>query len=278
MSAALVTLREGLEAALIVGIILAYLAKTGNRARFRDVWIGTGAAAAGSVVFGGALFFTIGALEGRAEQLFEGCALLTAVAVLTWMIFWMRRQALGIRGELEAKVGTAVAAGSAVGLALVAFVSVLREGWETALFLFAVGETSSPASTAVGGVLGLVAAIALGVAFYRGSRHLDLRRFFRWTGLLLIVFAAGLAAHATHELQEAGILPATIEHLWSTNHIVSEDSTLGEFLAALFGYASRPSLLQLVVWLGFVGTVVTAFLRPLGRGGGRGGVRPAAAA
>ncbi len=277
MSAALVTLREGLEAALIVGIILAYLKKTGNRARFRDVWIGTGVAAALSVVFAGALFFTIGALEGRAEQLFEGFALLTAVAVLTWMIFWMRRQALGLRGELETKVGTAVAAGSAVGLALVAFVSVLREGWETALFLFAVGETSSPASTAVGGVLGLVAAIALGVAFYRGSRRLDLRRFFRWTGLLLIVFAAGLAAHATHEFQAAGILPATIEHLWSTNGIVSEDSTVGKFLAALFGYSSRPSLLQLVVWLGFVGTVVTAFLRPLRGGGGRGGARPAAA-
>lgn len=262
MSAALVTLREGLEAALIVGIILAYLRKTGNRASFRHVWAGTAAAAVAATIFGGVLFFTVGELEGRAEQLFEGIAMLTAVIVLTWMIFWMRRQSLHLRGELEQKVGSAVAQGSALGLAAVAFVSVAREGWETALFLFAVGETSSPASTAVGGVIGLAIAVAIGVAIYRGSRRLDLRRFFRITGLMLIVFAAGLAAHGTHEFQEAGILPETIERVWSTNHIVSEDSTGGKFLSALFGYSSEPTLLQILVWVAFLGVVLTAFLRP----------------
>ena len=263
MSAALVTLREGLEAALIVGIILAYLKKTGNAASRRHVWWGVGAAIVVAVAFGGILFATVGELEGRAEQLFEGIAMLTAVAVLTWMIFWMRRQSSQLRGELEEKVSTAVARGSAVGLALVSFISVAREGWETALFLFAVGETSSPASTAVGGVVGLAIAVAIGVAIYRGSRRLDLRRFFRVTGLALIVFAAGLAAHGTHEFQEAGILPETVERVWSTSHIVGEDSTAGKFLTALFGYSPEPTLLQILVWAGFLGVVLTAFLRPV---------------
>ena len=270
MSAALVTLREGLEAALIVGIILAYLRRTGNRASFRQVWAGVAAALVVSAGLGGVLFFTVGELGGRTEQLFEGITMLTAVAVLTWMIFWMRRQSLHLRGELEAKVGSAVAAGSALGLALVAFISVVREGWETALFLFAVGETSSPTSTAVGGTLGLVVAVAIGVAFYRGSRRIDLRRFFRGTGLLLIVFAAGLAAHGTHELQEAGVLPATVERVWSTGHIVSDGSTAGKFLSSLFGYASEPTLLQIAVWGLFMAVVLRAFLRPArpGRPGG----------
>ena len=262
MSAALITLREGLEAALIVGIILAYLRRTGHRAWFRHVWIGVAAAIVVAAALGGALFFTVGELEGRPEQLFEGFTMLSAVAVLTWMIFWMRRQSLRLRGSLESKVGTAVAAGSALGLALVAFISVAREGWETAPFLFAVGETSSPAATAVGAVLGLVLAIAIGVGIYRGSRRVDLRRFFRGTGLLLIVFAAGLAAHGTHELQEAGLLPDTVERVWSTAHIVSDGSTLGGFLSSLFGYASEPTLLQVAVWVVFMAAVLTAFLRP----------------
>jgi high-affinity iron transporter len=255
--------REGLEASLIVGIVLGYLSKTENQRYFRLIWLGVAAAVAASVATGAALFFTIGELEGRSEQIFEGLAMISAVAVLTWMIFWMRRQAANIKRELEAKLASALAAGSAVGLASVVFFAVLREGWETALFLFAIGESSTPLATGIGAVVGLTISISLGVAIYMGSRRLNLRQFFTATGLLLIVFAAGLLAHATHEFQEAGILPVTVEHLWNTNSIVSEDSHLGKFLTALFGYNGNPSALEVAVWFTFLVTALVLFLRPL---------------
>jgi high-affinity iron transporter len=263
VGAALVTTREGLEASLIVGFVLGYLATTENRRYFRIIWLGTAAAVALSIVTGAALFFTVGELEGRSEQIFEGIAMLSAVTVLTWMIFWMRKQAKNIKHELEARLANAIAAGSALGLASVVFFAVLREGWETALFLFAVSESSTPLATGIGAVAGLVVSISLGVALYMGSRRLNLRQFFTVTGVLLIVFAAGLLAHATHEFQEAGLLPMTVEHVWDTNRVISEDSTSGKFLTALFGYNGNPSLLELVVWLGFLVTGLALFLRPL---------------
>lgn len=264
MGAAFLMTREGLEASLIVGIVLAYLAKTDNRDRFTVIWAGTAAAILVSIVTGAALFFTLGELEGRAEQIFEGVAMLSAVAVLTWMIFWMRKQARNIKGELEARVAGAVAAGSAIGLASVVFFAVLREGWETSLFLFAISESSSPVSTSIGAAIGLAVAIALGIGLYLGSRRLDLRQFFTVTGILLIVFAAGLLAHAVHEFQEAGILPETIEHVWNTNGLVSESSRLGEFLVTLFGYNGNPSLLEVVVWAAYLVSALWFFLRPAG--------------
>jgi high-affinity iron transporter len=263
MGAAFLMTREGLEASLIVGIVLGYLAKTENRRYFRLIWLGTAAAVAVSVGAGAALFFTIGELEGRGEQIFEGVAMLSAVAVLTWMIFWMRRQAANIKKELEAKLASAIAAGSAIGLASVVFFAVLREGVETALFLFAIGESSTPLATGIGAVIGLTISISLGVAIYMGSRRLNLRQFFTATGLLLIVFAAGLLAHAVHEFQEAAILPETVEHLWNTNGIVSEDSHFGKFLTALFGYNGDPSALEVGVWITYLTFALTLFVRPL---------------
>jgi high-affinity iron transporter len=262
MGAALLTTREGLEASLIVGIVLAYLAKTDNRRHFNTIWLGTAAAVAVSIVTGAALFFTVGALEGRSEQIFEGVAMFSAVAVLTWMIFWMRKQAVNIKRELEHKIEGAIAAGSAVGLASVVFFAVLREGWETALFLFAISESSSPLSTTIGAIVGLVIAITLGVALYMGSRRLNLRQFFTVTGVLLIVFAAGLLAHGIHEFQEAGLLPMTVEHVWDTNGVVNEDSTVGEFLTTLFGYNGNPSLLEVVAWGSFLAVALAFFLSP----------------
>jgi high-affinity iron transporter len=267
MGAALVTTREGLEASLIVGIVLGYLAKTENRSYFRLIWFGTAAAVALSIATGAALFFTVGELEGRAEQIFEGIAMLSAVTVLTWMIFWMRKQAVNIKRELEARLAHAIAAGSAVGLASVVFFAVLREGWETALFLFAISESSTPLATGVGAVIGLVLSISLGVVLYMGSRRLNLRQFFTATGILLIVFAAGLLAHATHEFQEAAILPQTIEHVWNTNALVSENSHTGEFLKALFGYNGDPSLLEVGIWAVYLAAALVFFLRPLVRWG-----------
>ena len=262
MGGALVTLREGLEAALIVGIVLAYLAKTGNRDRFKVIWAGVAAALVVSAVTGAALFFTVGELEGRAEERFEGVAMLAAVCVLTWMIFWMRRQAVAIKGELEARVAAAVAAGSALALASVVFFAVLREGWETALFLFAVSEASSPLATGIGASLGLLVSVSLGVALYRGSRRLNLRQFFVFTGTLLIVFAAGLLAQSLAALQEGGLLPE-MASLWNANGLLDEGSTAGQFLTALFGYNGDPSLLEVAAWLAYAAGTLAFFVRPL---------------
>jgi high-affinity iron transporter len=207
MGAGLVILREGFEASLVVGIVLAFLDRTGRRDAFRPVWIGTLAAAllsAGAA----ALLFAIGAeLEGRSEAIFEGLAMLTAAALLTWMIFWMRRQARTIRRELEAQVEHALATGSALALALVAFVGVLREGVETALFLYGTVSGTNALVSTTSAAVGLAAAVALGYAFYRGASRLDLRRFFTITSSLLLLFAGWLLARGLHELSEASILP-----------------------------------------------------------------------
>jgi high-affinity iron transporter len=207
MGAGLVMLREGFEASLVVGIVLAFLNRTGRRDAFWPVWIGAGAALALSVSVG-ALLFAVGAeLEGTAEKVFEGITMLVAAGLLTWMIFWMRRQARTIRKELEAQVQSALAQGSALALAAVVFVGVLREGVETALFLFGTVEGSNRLLATASAAAGLAAAVLLGYAFYRGASRLDLRRFFLATSVLLLLFAGWLLARGLHELAEAGVLP-----------------------------------------------------------------------
>jgi len=207
LGAGIVMLREGFEASLIVGIVLAFMNRTGRRDGFAAVWAGTLAALTLSVA-AGALLFVLGAeLEGRAEASFEGATMLFAAGLLTWMIFWMRRQARTIKRELEAQIEDALAAGSALALALVAFVGVLREGVETAVFLFGTFEGSNVLLSSIGASVGLAAAVVLGYLFYRGALRLDLRRFFTATSVLLLVFAAWLLANGLHELAESGILP-----------------------------------------------------------------------
>jgi high-affinity iron transporter len=200
-------LREGFEASLIVGIVLAFLNRTGRRQGFGAVWAGTIAALALSVTTA-ALLFAIGAeLEGSAEKIFEGSAMLFAASLLTWMIFWMRRQARTIKRELEEQVEHALATGSAFALALVAFVGVLREGVETALFLFGTVEGSNKLLAGTSAAIGLAGAIMLGYLFYRGAARLNLRRFFTVTSVLLLAFAGWLLAQGLHELAEGGVLP-----------------------------------------------------------------------
>jgi high-affinity iron transporter len=261
-AALLVTLREGLEAALIVGIILAYLARTGHRAKFGLVWAGTGMAVASSLLVGAAIFLTAGELQGRAEQLFEGTAMFTASGVLTYMIFWMRRQAINIRAHLQAQVSTALARGSAAALVLLAFVAVGREGIETALFLFAAARAATAPQTLAGGALGLGTAVLLGYLLYRGTYRLNLRAFFNVTSVLLLLFAAGLLAHGIHEYQEAGVLPTVVEQVWDTSRILPERSVAGSLLGAVFGYNANPSLLEVVAYGLYLLGVGWAYFRP----------------
>src|SRR2546429_9457203 len=200
-------LREGFEASLIVGIMLAFLNRTGRREGFVAVWAGTISALLLSVATAG-LLFTVGAeLHGRAAAVFEGGAMLFAASLLTWMIFWMRRQARTIKRELEEQVELALATGSALALALVAFVGVLREGVETALFLFGTVEGSNRLLAGVSATIGLAGAVVLGYLFYRGASRIDLRKFFTVTSVLLLAFAGWLLASGLHEYAEAGVLP-----------------------------------------------------------------------
>jgi high-affinity iron transporter len=207
MGAGVVVLREGFEASLVVGIVLAFLDRTGRRDGFAAVWAGVTAALVVSLAVGVALFAAGKELEGRSEAIFEGVVMLVAAGLLTWMIFWMRSRARTLRAEIEGKTQAAVEAGSAVGLALVVFVGVAREGVETALFLFSAVEGSSSLVSVVGAVLGGAAAIALGYLFYRGSHRLNLRWFFTITSVLLLLFAGYLLVSGLKELAEAGLIP-----------------------------------------------------------------------
>jgi high-affinity iron transporter len=203
MGSFVITLREGFEAALIVGIILAFLAKTGEKERHgRAVWLGVGLAVVLSLVIGGVLFATVGELEGATEELYEGTAMILAASVVTWMVFWMRKQAATIGAHLRDQVGESLRSGGGLALAAVAFIGVGREGLETALFLFASTEEAGALVAVIGAVLGLVAALVLGVLFYRGALRLDVRKFFTVTSVLVIAFAAFLLYSGLHELGE----------------------------------------------------------------------------
>jgi high-affinity iron transporter len=279
-SGLLTGLREGVEAALIISIILSYLARTGNRHAFGRIWLGTAVAVLVSLAAGVALFVTVGELPSPYEQLFEAGAMLLAAGVVTWMLFWMRRTSAGIRDQLHVALGRALADGSATGLALLAFVAVIREGLETALFLVGQAASSAQAGAAtgaaevlVGAVAGLLIASAIGAAMYRGAARINLRSFFRWTGIALIFIAAGLLASAIHELVEIGWigvgtmpvfdLSATLPHEAMDAAATGLPLVVGQLLRALVGYNSRPELVMLVAWAGYVGLVLTFYLRPV---------------
>jgi high-affinity iron transporter len=174
--------------------------------------------------------------------------MLLAAGVLTWMIFWMQRQARTIRAELEADVRRAVTVGSRWALFTLAFVAVVREGIETVLFLTAAAFSATPGQTLVGGAVGLIVAVVLGWLMFAAGKRLDVRAFFRVTSVVLIFFAAGLVAQGVHELQEAALLPTLVEHVWDINPILDENSTVGSILKALFGYNGNPSLLEVMAY------------------------------
>ena len=264
-------LREGVEAALIVSIILAYLAKTGNQRHFSRIWLGAGAAVVVSVAVGVVLFVTIGGLESPAEQIFEGFAMLIAAGVVTWMLFWMRRTSANIKGQLQAGVDRALMEGGIFGLAILAFTAVIREGIETALFLMgqATAADTQATSTLVGAVIGLLIAVVIGYGLYRGARVLNLRTFFQWTGIALIFIAAGLLSHGIHEFIEAGWITVgtatafDISAVLPHEHDAGAAGVFGSILRALVGYSSTPEWITFLTWLGYVVIVLALYLRPV---------------
>ncbi len=247
----LLSLREGLEAALIIGIVLGALRKMNRSELAPAVWYGAISASVISLAAAVVLIRFGASLEGRAEEIFEGITMLLAAVVLTWMIFWMQRQSRSIKTDLEAEVRYATGRIGLQALFWLAFFAVVREGVELALFLTATAMASESQFNLLGAILGLVAAAALGWAIFTSSIRLNLSSFFMVTSVLLILFAGGLAAHGVHELNEAGWVPAIIEHVWDTNTIVDENSTFGSLLKALFGYNGNPSLTEVLTYFGY---------------------------
>jgi high-affinity iron transporter len=259
----ILSLREGLEAALILGIVLGALRQMRRRDLTPAIWIGAGSAVLLSLLT--AVLLTRLGLEMKdpGEAIFEGLTMLLAAGILTWMIFWMSQRARNLKGHLESSVQRASVGGkwSLFGLA---FIAVLREGVELALFLTAAAFSSDARQTILGALLGLGTAVLLGWSLFATTVRLDLRRFFLVTGFLLILFAAGLVGHGVHEFNIAGWIPTIIGHVWNVDPILNENSTFGQILKSLLGYNSSPSLTEVLAYLGYFGALLLG-LRAIGR-------------
>ncbi len=256
----LIGLREGLEAALVVGILVAYLVKSDRRDLLPRVWAGAGVAIAVSLAAGAALTFGPRGLSFEAQETIGGTLSIVAVAFVTWMIFWMARTSRTLKGELEGRMETAIGRGG-MSLALVATLAVGREGLETALFLWAAAKaTGSSTQPLVGGSLGLVTAVVLGLLIYRGAVRLDLGKFFRWTGGILVFVAAGVLAYGIHDLQEAGILPGLNSLAFDVSSAVPPSSWYGTLLKGTINFSPRTTWLELAAWVAYIVPVLTLFI------------------
>jgi len=261
----LIMWRETLEAALVVGILLTYLRQSGHRSGVPAVWAGAGAgvvaAAVSGIVSGGA----VGLLDPDTQLLVQVGILVAAAATVSWMVLWMSQHARSLRGELQQKADVALASGRRLGLALVAFVAVFREGVETVLFLWGIGAQHGFRLTAVpvigAGLAGAGLAVGTAWLFFRGFAFLNLRTFFRTTGVLLLLVAGGLLVSAANQLIGLGWLPPIVPQVWNTSWLVPDGSVVGAILGALMGYRSRPSLLEVLVFVAYFPPMLWALRR-----------------
>jgi high-affinity iron transporter len=256
------SLREGLEAALIIGIVLGALRRTGHSHLNRYVWFGVVSAFVVSLLVALLLRLVDKELVGTAEQIFEGVTLLLAAAVLTWMIFWMQKQSGSLRSELDNKVNQAASLGGQGALFFLAFISVFREGIELALYLTASSLTSSATQTLIGTSIGLTSAAILGYLLYTTALRLNLKRFFQITALILILFAGGLVAHSVAEFNEAGVIPAIISPIWNLNPLLNDQSTVGMVFSTLFGYHGSPSLTEVIGYGAYILAAALVIFKP----------------
>jgi len=262
IAAAVLTFREGLEAALVVAIMLSYLRKLGRLEHQWLVWAGVLSASALAVAFT-VLLAAIGeTFDYPAKGIYEGITSLLAVTMLTYMIYWMSKQARYIKGSLEQSMKGSLMKGATWGLFTVAFLTVAREGVETALFLSASVFGTSGAATLVGGLVGLALAVGVAYAVYVAGIRLNMRTFFKGTSILRLIFGASILRYAVQEFEEVGWLPPLIEHVWNTGSIIPSGSTLGSVLTALIGYKSNPSLIQVIAYASYLLIVGLLFFRP----------------
>jgi len=269
----IIFLREGVEASMIVAILLAYLSRTGQRQHFRDIFLGVGSALGLAAGGGVAAYLTISEYDGsRFQTIFETCTYLIAAVLLTYMTFWMRNHARSLTTELRAKVDSAVDGSARKSLFFLAFQAVGREGLETVVFTLAIFFTGRSEGTvgtrgpAIGGVIGL--AIALGIAFfiYRLGHTINFRVFFAAVGGLLMVFAAGLLVDAIQNLQELGWIRFATHHLWNSSTFINEDSAGGDILHSFFGYSQQPTVLQAVVYVVYLVVILSLYFGLSNRG------------
>lgn len=247
----LTTLREGFEATLLVAIVLAYLAKVGHRSDSKYVWVGVGAAVLVSAVVSGLLFAVASELDGVAEAIFKGGTMWLAVVFLTYMIIWMSRQSRTVARDIRQSVDGAIKSGGALALALLAFVMVLREGLETALFMFGITQTSSPWQVTLGAFAGLAGASGLGYAVYAGGKRINLGAFFKITGILLLIVTAGLLARGVAIFEGAKLLSPVSGPLWDFSDValLTHKTLLGKILISFLGWDPSPDLLVFGTWL-----------------------------
>lgn len=261
-AAAVLVFREGLEAALILAILLGYLRRLGHLELRRYVWSGVGAACALTILFVLVLQAVGAEFESPAKEIYEGVTALIAVAMVTYMTFWMASQGRKMKGELEEGIRHSLAKGAAWGVFVLAFMTVMREGVETGLFLSAAAFASSGMAILVGGVVGLLLALAVAVAIYAAGIRLDLRVFFKVAGVLLVVFGAAMLRGGVHEFEEVGLISPIVEHVWDTGGVLSDESGVGGILHALVGYTASPSVTQIIAFVGYYVVVGMALIRP----------------
>lgn len=261
----LIGLREGLEAALVVSILVAFLVKAQRRQHLRYVWAGVGAAVVLSIGLGALIIVTASALltDFRSQELFEALLSITAVGFVTWMIFWMRRTARHIKGELHGKLEAALGVGP-LAVAVVGFLAVAREGLETVLLFWASTQTAVVSPYAAVGALtgGVVAAVVLGWLIYRGAVRINLSTFFTWTGVVLVVVAAGILAYGVHDLQEAAVLGGLDVKAFDVTAVISPTGWLGTVLGGIFNFNPAPTVAEAVAWAAYLVPVLTYFLWP----------------
>ncbi|MFE6069946.1 iron uptake transporter permease EfeU [Streptomyces sp. NPDC056525] len=263
----LIGLREGLEASLVVCILIAYLVKTGRRDALKPIWIGIGVAVGVALAFGAGLEFGSQELTFEAQELLGGSLSIVAVILVTWMVFWMRRTARHLRAELHGKLDAALRMGTGA-LVATAFLAVGREGLETALFVWASVRASSDGTFAplAGVLLGLLTAVLLGWLFYRGALKINLAKFFTWTGGMLVVVAAGVLAYGVHDLQEARFLDGLANKAFDISATIPPDSWYGTLLKGVFNFQPNPTVLQVTVWALYLVPTLALFLAPIGSG------------
>ncbi|MFG3722278.1 iron uptake transporter permease EfeU [Streptomyces massasporeus] len=259
----LIGLREGLEASLVVCILIAYLVKTDRRDALKPIWAGIAVAIALAFGFGCALEFGSQELTFQAQEALGGSLSILAVGLVTWMVFWMRRTARHLKSELHGRLDAALAMGTGA-LVATAFLAVGREGLETALFVWASVHAASDGTPRplLGVALGLLTAVLLGWLFYRGALRINLAKFFTWTGGMLVVVAAGVLAYGFHDLQEADFLPGLTNKAFDISGTIPPDSWYGTLLKGVFNFQPDPTTLQVAVWLLYLIPTLALFLAP----------------
>lgn len=256
----LIGLREGLEATLVVSILVAFLVKSDQRRYLPPVWAGVAAAVALSVGFAALLTYTSATLSFTGRELFEAIASVAAVVFVTWMIFWMRRMARRMAGALRTQLAEAVRIGP-VAVVVMAFLAVAREGLETALLFFSAAQGATTSAGPLLAILGgLATSVAIGWLMYASAIRVNLTRFFFWTGILLVLVAAGIAKYAVHDFQEAGVLPGLTAHAFDVSGAFPPDAWYTSLLTGMFNLTPAPTVLESVVWLAYAVPVLTLFL------------------